>query len=606
MDVYIDEKRASVEDLLTLPSRRVARVEYIDAPGVEYTTDPSIVAVIKIYLREPQSGLAGGAELGNFVTTLAGENYGFLRYNWSRSEVGLSLQSGYVHVGKRRMDQVDKYALTDERVVTVDKKGVDRPLQYTDNKLTLHYTYSRPESDLISLVAAGTWYDSQMRPSEWMVTEGHLPTYRATASPTEKYLSPELDFFALHRFSDGGALSANLHGTYISTDYGYRYQEVHPTAGDRSYGYSTEGVKRSLIGEAKYQRQLVGQTLSIGGRYLIGGADNLYHSLDQSEGTSHLLNQDLYLYAQLSGDLSGLRYNVGLGTNMQATKQGDAPYLRTWLLRPSLGLSYSLRDLTLQYNLYSSSIGPTLSMLSPVRQRFNTYEIRSGSPSLKPYLGLTNALTLRKPFGERLFTSLFVRHQYFRNPVVPIVLREQDGGDEVLNHTFVNDGWSQSFRASLSLQWQVVPDLLTLAGSLGHDITRFKNSYYDHRLSHTSYSLDCDLTWKGWELMGSWYSREKFLEGETITTNSSNLYLSLTKQFGPWSLGLAANHLFHPLGTQQIEDNLSALHSMHQDLVVPSMGNMIGVTISYFFSHGRSYEGGERTITQGNRIRNSK
>lgn len=590
--VLINDKRASVDELLTLRSSRVSKVIYIDAPGAEYGADmPG--AVLKVYVTQPQSGWQGGFDIADAVTTMAGENFAFLRYNHKHSEIGLVVENSIVRAQRRSISQLDRYFIDDTKVHTIDKKGDELPLHYDSYKATLHYNHTLPQAHIFNIALSSKWYNSPNRGVAQQLFEEGLPAYRATSNPTEKYLSPELDVFYLQAFGEKATLSYNLHATYINTDYGYSYSEDHPTLGMRTYGYDTKGDKHSLINELRYEQSIRSAQLGLGARYLYSHTKNTYIS---SIPTTTLLDyHNLYFYAQLVGRHRKLRYNVGIGANMLDSRQGTRT-TQSWVLRPQLTLSVPLRSWNLQYAFDISSVAPTLSQLSNVTQRANAWQLQSGNPELKAYHNINNRITVRKQWNSHLMLSGQLGSQYAIHPIVPIIVREQRGGETLFNYNFRNAGHSAQHWGMIGVRWMVIPECLTFTSTLTHRYTLVDNAYFHHHLHNTNLSVNADFTLGQWNIMANYYTASKELSGEIITTSTPNLNVMVRYNIGNWTLGLNATNLFLRYGVRQQETQLNAFHQYNQDLRIPSMANMIGIYVNWNFSSGRKHRGSQSTL----------
>ena len=137
-------------------------------------------------------------------------------------------------------------------------------------------------------------------------------------------------------------MTFNLVGTMYDTKYGYSFKTFDnedfdlPTS---QYGYDTDGKRYSLIGDIKYSQPLGKSNWTSGISHLQGYTKNKY------AGTSDIINEmhnsSTYLYSQISGRFSQLRYMLGVGGSYQYYSQGTESYYY-FLLRPSLSLSYPI------------------------------------------------------------------------------------------------------------------------------------------------------------------------------------------------------------------------------------------------------------------------
>lgn len=590
--VIINGKKASAEELLTLATNRVSKIEFQNNIGAKYSED-SYGAILNIYVTPEESGISGGVNLIDAITTLAGENYGFVRYNHKNNEFGLTLQNSYSYVKKRSMSQYDKYQLAPNKEVAVDREGMYTPLYYMNNEATLHYNYTKPQKRIFNTSLSASWYTSPERSTIQNVTEMGLPTYTARYAPTEDYISTALDLFYLTTVSHGGTLSLNTHGTYISTKYGYSFSEKHPTGGERTYSYSTNGKKHSLITELRYDQPIGDVQLGVGSRYLLGYTQNTYIN-NQPQQTS-LINHDLYLYSQLEGKIKTLNYNVGVGATLIANNQGKES-IASWLMRPRIMLALPFKGWNFQFYFAMDSNAPTLAMLSDISQRSNNWEITTGNPKLKPYSRYRTSLTIRHAFNQQLFFSLRGGYILSVNPIIQTISKIKQNDEILFNHSFANNGKEQRPWASLAFQWNAIPDMLQISSSLNYDYYNTSSHEYHHKLNNLSLNLSAQFFKGNWNLGANFYTRNKSLEGEIITIQNPNLNFRIGYHLGNWTLGLITNNLFQPNGPMVQEKLLNSLHNYTQIIRIPSMENLVLLSVAYNFTKGRQYEAPESTI----------
>lgn len=597
VQIYINDKPATPAEMLMLKGKLTTRVEHLDAPGAEYG---DAAAVIKLYTRPEESGWVGGFGLTNAFTTLVGENFGFLKHNHRTAEYGLSYENSYTHTRRRNISQEDEYLFSSAAApYSVVREGKDRKLGFFQHKVTLNYNRTQGKKSIFNASLTGSWYDSKHRGYTQMIKEGTLPNYLAHTTPEERYLSPELELFYRRLYERGDVLRLNFYTTYIATDYSYVYREERNQTTAKDYSYTTKGRKLSLIGEGRYDHKLGKQTLSFGGRYLVGRTDNSYYGQSAEEQTL-LSNLNLYNYAQLSGSLGKLKYNVGLGLRYILSNQGDY-HAGAWLVEPRLTMSHPIPQGQLQYSFMLSPTAPTLTMLSGVMQRSTRWDAYEGNPLLEAYSTMNNRLTIRQRLGQALSATLRLEHSYAHKPILPLIQRRMIGADEVFVEQYHNLGRTHRGSAQLTLSWNALPEVLSLSASTGYKRYDVKSTSYHHRLDNFTAGLDADLTLGSWNFMLGVYTKETALVGETKTTTPANLHLALRKQLGNWTVGLNATNIFAEDGPSQSIELLNAMHRSRQYITLPSMSNMVGVFASWRFSTGRRHSAGEPSISNSDR-----
>ncbi len=131
--VYINDKKATRADLASLRPDEVLYVEHVTEPGPEYDTEAE--SVINIMVKRRYSGILGGFDTTNAVTTGNGNNFAYAKYNYKLSEFGLNYTYSYGKLRKRHTDRTDGYLFDDGTLDTVDRTGIDTPLRYAQHKV---------------------------------------------------------------------------------------------------------------------------------------------------------------------------------------------------------------------------------------------------------------------------------------------------------------------------------------------------------------------------------------------------------------------------------------------------------------------------------------
>ena len=108
--------------------------------------------------------------------------------------------------------------------------------------------------------------------------------------------------------------------------------------------------------------------------------------------------------------------------------------------------------------------------------------------------------------------------------------------------------------------------------------------------------MQADFMLKSWNIRMQWTSRTSSLMGETVATEASNTLISVQKTWRQLTVGLSFTDF---LRNDRIKDMESVRHeTMKKSYVinVPSMRNMVSVSLSWNFSKGRKYNALKKNI----------
>lgn len=594
--LYINDKPASKADITALRPNDVIRVEYIDAPGAEYGFDQNVGGVIKFFVKRHEQGLLLGFEGVNAVTTINGQNFVYAKYYQGLSQFSVSASNTYSNIHRRNTSEYNEYHLGTE-LVTVQRDGINTKLGYTNTDIDLNYNLTKTRKYILDLGVSGTFYDAPNRGNKQYVTETNGNPYYSFTKNTEHYFKPVVNLFHKVYLGAHQTLTSNAVFTIIDTDYGYYLNEYDNESMDvarKQYSYDTDGLKHSLILETKYMNKLGKITWTTGARYAYGDVENKYKGY--SDATDRMYDNNTYLYTQLSGSLwKNLSYMMGVGASYQYAKQGEQK-TDNWIFRPKLILQFPVKKVNLRYTFQVSPIAPSLGNLSATMQQANAYEYSKGNPELKMNSYFINSLTASTSLGK-LFLKNTVRYDYSRHPVMAEISIIEMNGKKAFLHSVDNQKSYSDIYDNLAMQYELIPDLLSVQGSVTYHHYQTIADSYRHFLNDVNGMVQADLYVGKWSAGASWNSASKELAGETISKNSPYSSVYVNYQLGAFRFGLMANYLFQKNGITQTEKLINENLKKSQTLRIPSMGNMVMLNIAWNFQKGKLHKTVENSFS---------
>lgn len=587
--IYINDKPATQSDIMALRPTEVIKVEFIDAPGSEYGFDTNVGSVIKFYVKRQDEGIVMGLQSLNALTTLYGEHFAYAKYYKGLSEFALSVNNTYTKVYRRNTSEYNEYNLGDETHV-IQRDGIDTKLGYANTNVDLSYNLTKPKKYILDFTMSGAFYDAPNRGNKQYVQEtGKTPYYSFTKN-TEHYFKPVINLFHKVYLGSHQTLTSNAVYTIIDTDYGYYLNEYTDEKLDdkqNEYSYDTDGLKHSLILESKYMNQLGMIRWTSGIRYAYGDVENKYKGY--SDAADRMYDNNVYLYSQLSGKVwDKLSYFVGLGASFQNTKQGGME-TSNWIFRPQLTLRMPIKKVSLRYTFQVSPVAPSLGNLSSTIQQANALEYSQGNPNLKMNAYYINMFTASGSIGK-LYVQNTARYDYSHHPMMSEIHLSEIDGKKAFLHIVANQKSFSHFSDNANVQYEIVPDVLTLGGNAVYHHYQSIAESYRHFLNSVEGTVQADVNLGKWSFGASWNSATKELSGETISkfSSSSNIYVNY--RLGQFRVGLMANNLFQKNGLCQPEELINKNLKKSLTLRIPSMGNMVMINLSWNLFKGKTHE----------------
>lgn len=334
VQVRINDIKATVQDILALQPNDVTRIEYIDDPGVRYG-DAGLAVVINYIVKKRYIGYVGGVNTTQALWERFNNSNAFFRYNYKKSEFGLSYGLNYRWYDKRRMDSHSVYLQPDGLERTVDYVGQDAEMTYNSHNLQLSYNLADPGKYLLNVRFGLGWSNSPYNKRMQKVFETGRQDLLLFTNDFGHDRNPVLDIYYSLNLPKKQSLVINVVGTHLGSDNTHRQNE-YVLLGDvdetlnssplHDYGYEADGSKYSLITEAIYTK-LLNKVLSFSGgtNYAVSRTDNKYTG---SQNVTTVLNSNnVYLFSQLDGRLGKIaNFQLGVGANYISIEQGSVGF----------------------------------------------------------------------------------------------------------------------------------------------------------------------------------------------------------------------------------------------------------------------------------------
>ena len=602
VQIRINDVKAGTQDILSLQPDEVIRVEYIDNPGVRYS-DTSLDAVINYVVKRRYSGYVGGAQTMQAFTTGFNNSYAYFKFNHKKSEFSFNYSFNYRDYDKRRYDETADYYFPDGTTRHREYRGYNSPFMYNTHNFQLGYNLAEPDKYTFNARFNLNIGNNPYRGVNQLAVEtGQPDLYQYNKASSSSY-SPALDLYFSANLPHKQSIAANVVGTYIHTDYDYLMRQylfdLSPSqsmqaAPVNDYSYSTLGKKYSLIAEAIYAKEFKKATLSAGGEFSISRTDNDYTG---AVNTDALLNSNnLYLFTQLQGKLAWLNYTVGVGANRASIHQGDIGFEK-WTFRPRLSLQTSaIKNISLSLTGQMYQGTPSLSQLSDVRQQSSDLMAGDGNVNLKPYTGYQAYFT--GTWNVPLL-SLWVNAGITYAPDVIMTTYnavQQDNGEYMIvsrpeNQRAFYDKW---VRGNLTLH--AIKDVLDISLYGCYDRYDSRGNTYRHTYNAWQWGAEASLMLGNWTVMADFYNTPKSYYGESMSGGENSSDVRINYKWKDLQVGLGAILVGYPHGYEYPGHTDSRYYKSHYKTWIEDNGNMVYITLSYNFSHGRKYQTEQRRL----------
>lgn len=583
IQIRIDGVISSQKDLIALQPQDIARIEYIDNPGIIY--GEGLSAVILVRTRNNFVGVQSGARVSQGLTTPLGNGYAYINLVKPMDRFSFKLSGNYNRANGNHTLSTKDYNYPDN-ILHIENNGETYRNRSYSPMAQFDYTHSFTEKNFLNISMK---YSSDMSNptdinSNTFTNGEHF--YSEQTNTKDQVHNTSLDVYYSNTFANGSQLDANITGTYIGTDYSdvYSKKYISDNYSDYGYDYLADGQHGSVIGELKYNMSIFTKhNLTFGTRNTYSVTHNDY-TVENQITPSGMDIFSTYNYVELSGSIAKLNYSIGGGLSY-TNRKDDLEERHYLFFRPKLTLQIPFsKQWSLQYYLSIVPNEPALSLLSNIERPISEYEVRLGNPSLKPYQAYSNRLTLSF-MKNKTYCALNGYVQYNANPIFENI--DYDDINQRFIYNSNNEGHYLHVQAQLYASQKLFSDRLSIAayGLMNH----YENHAIAYKNNYTAFLYGGSVSYneKKWGVAASYLSPVSYLFGEIKTTQNANIQLSGYYKINKLQISLAINNPFRTHAYSQKEELISKLIQSSSIRYANYNNNFVNITISYFFNKGK-------------------
>lgn len=142
------------QEMLALDPKEIAKIEFINNPGVRY--GDGIAYVIDIHTRRSESGYTLGTDLTSALTSMQGDGMVYGKLNKGKNEWSFSYDmSGYKNNGSKST-QLAEYTLTDGSIHTIERNDIETLRKTIAHEAKLTYNWADSTTTVFQASVSGT------------------------------------------------------------------------------------------------------------------------------------------------------------------------------------------------------------------------------------------------------------------------------------------------------------------------------------------------------------------------------------------------------------------------------------------------------------------
>ena len=570
------------QEMLGLNPKEIAKIEFINNPGVRY--GEGIAYVVDIATRRNERGYTIGADLTSVITNLQGDGMVYGKWNHGKNEWSLSYDVSGYKTKDTKDRQSAEYTLTDGSIYTIRRNDAESLRKSIAHEAKLTYNWADSTAAVFQTSLSGTFNNAPDNYNIKDIADG-TRQYRATSRDDDKSSSPILDIYFFRQLTQRQSVTANAVATYISTQTSNYYDEGTP------YKYDVDGKTASLLAEAIYENRLKPFTLSTGLNYSYKYTRNDYQG--DTSSLTKTNNNRLYAFAEVKGSLRQLRYTLGTGASYIRYTQNSYKY-NFWTFHPKASLTYQINNaMQLSYTYQMQDKVSRIAMTSDAMVRTNSMEWTAGNPELKP----SHDMEHRLQFSYNTARLQTFVDGYYKQCRKPNMAHYERTGDNRFIYTQTNQKEIDVLNVMAYAGYWLLPEKLQIAANGG--IFRCFNFGYDYTHCYTSWFYAASITayLGNFTLQGYADNGNRFLEGESKGYNGAYSVVKASYVWRNWQFSLSWANPFNSNYKSYENELLNRSLYKHTIGYSKDNGNQISLNISWRLSRGSKHKSAEKRIS---------
>ena len=587
VQIRINGREASVDQVRALLPETIKRVEWIDNPGLRYG---GANYVLNIIVTNPTVG----GSLQTIARPALNAAWGFymadakLNHGNSQWEVGTNLKLTRNIKGHR--DYFETFTYPDGTSLTRRETPRGGRLNNTFGNAWASYSYIKPDTTVFmaEFILNRKFNDRTRYDGLLSLSDGSDDILLSDIQGSQG-TTPSLSLYWQQNFQNRQMLVFNFNSSFYFgrtySDYIERQSpsmvslnDIRTDIRDRNQAYAVE---------ADYIKNWENSRLTVGASYTANRNRSRYDNLDGR--VFHQRQDRVYFYAEYYRRFGKWTATAGMGAQytdflFRESDQGN----HSWSPRPQATITYSPNQKhNFRLNFTSWQSAPSLAETNIVPQQLDGFQWRIGNQNLET--ANSYMLTFRYGFSlPRVSGSFGVRAFTSPNAITPLLYWE---GDRLIT-TYENSRGLQNLSFFLAPQIEIIPDWLMASGYVQFRRERMRGTGYALYNSGWSGNAAIQLMHWGFVLSGQYIRAQRDLWGEKISWGEDLNIIDLSYNWKTWQFSAG---VIMPFGRyDQGSKSLSKWNRNEQHMRLNMRWPYI--SISYNLQWGRQKRGAEKLI----------
>lgn len=588
VQLRINGREATVDQVRALLPETIKRVEWIDNPGLRYG---GANYVLNFIVANPSVGGSLQTTARPALNSAFGMYMADAKFNTGRSQWEVGGNFKLANKVKSHRDFVETFTHPEGASVTRKETSWGGSMDNTFANAWASYNYIKPDTTVLfvelrfmenirdrmayrGLLSLSDGSDDLLL-HDVQGSDGRTPNlslyWQQTLTRRQMLV---LDFNSSFYF--GRSYSDYVERPYVHGSILDPINDIHTNIKDRNQAYALE---------ADYIKNWDNARFTAGASYIANRNRSEYENLGGR--IFHQRQDQVYLFAEYYRRFGKWSATAGMG--VQHTdflfKESDKGN-HTWSPRPQATVTYSLNPShNFRLNFTSWQSAPSLAETNVVPQQLDGFQWRVGNQNLKT--SNSYMLTFRYGFNiPRVNGSFGVRAFTSPDAITPLIFWE---GERLIS-TYENSRGLQNLSFFLAPQIEIVPDWLMASGYVQYRMERMRGTGYSHHSNAWSGNASIQLMHWGFVLTGQYVRSQRDLWGEKISWGENMNLIDLSYNWKNWQFGAGIIMPFgkYDQGSKSLNKwNRNEQH-MRLDMRMPY------ISVSWNLQWGRQRRGAEK------------
>lgn len=508
LSIRLNGRPATQQDLASISSKDVVKVNYISNPGASYGNAD---AVIDIIIRHRETGYGVMLNVLQSPNRGWGNYTGAVKYNIGKSEFTLDYSSNPMWDMDCYRNNTERIVLENGSIVNRVEDGIKTPNRMVTHHGSIQYSYTNGNRIFFNVQARMARRNDRYVSSGYITTTINSETYygKEREEAPMKTLQGDLDIYFHYKLNKKHKIYFNIVPTILSgtSDRVYESPEVSVFSNISNHAYHilTEGIWDGRFGNV---------TMTAGVRNLIGNTSAKYDEIKEKVDEK---DDKVTVFSEWKQSLNQFQYAIGIEGVYYTLRQPT--HYSGFYLNPRLSVRYKPYSWGAIYvKITSNAVFPSVNQLNPEEQRIDNYQWSKGNMDLKPFQRYDFRLGLDLQFNN-IFAQFILCDRYSHDPIMGY----KKYIDKAIVNTYLNGGYNNNFEIRGLLRMPVFTSRLTLSLEGGWHKIVCKGKDYRHNYSQPFVNAQLMYMIKNWWVMVKYNTTYNDLWGETLASTNQNL-----------------------------------------------------------------------------------